>query len=310
MIANNRVTPTQTIRSMPSGDLKQRLAAHGFVSNADYEYAVHCALSAPLDHLRCIIVQGETGRRKTAFANALAHSINYDHVLYHEFIERTEPPAPVRIPAPQEDDEGIGEPPADELDRLVSEACALSEGEPTVLILDQLQKTEFRQHLRVTEFISSHLWSYGEVTLKANPQNMLVLLISEEPLYHSLQQLSFKLWVDSGSAPMEQIEPISLGLTEDARDMLEALEGIFDALNVRPTLSEYRRLVHDIHANVGEIDDLKTSIYGWIEGVDRRHLMSAYVQRVFERYWPVIVGYLGIDNPASEGIVVSAVDEE
>lgn len=295
---------------MSSTDLKQRLATHGFVSNADYGYAVHCALSAPIDHLRCIIVEGEAGRRKTAFANALAHSLGYDHVLYYEFTEHSEPPQPVRIPRAQDEDEDIGEPPVDELDRIVSEACALSEGEPTVLVLDQLHRTEFRQHLRITEFISSHLWSYGDITLKANPQSMLVMLISEEPLYHSLQQLSFKLWVDSGSAPSDQIEPASLGLAENARDMLEALEGIFDTLNVRPTLNEYRRLVHDIHANVGGIDDLKTSIFGWIEGVDRRHLMSDYVQRSLERHWPVIVAYLGIDEESGNGIVLRAVDDD
>jgi hypothetical protein len=294
---------------MTPSDLGKRLAAHGFASNADYRYPVHCALSAPVEQLRCIIVEGEAGRRKTAFANALAHSLDYDHVLYHEFTTRPETRTPVRIAPPPEEEEGMGEPPVDELDRIVSEACARSEGEPTVLILDQLQLAEFREHLRITEFIGSHHWSYADVTLKANPASLLIMLISEEVLYHSLQQLSFKLWVDSGSAPSGRLEPTMLGLAEEAREMLEALEAICDTLNVHPTLTEYRRLIHDIHAHVGGIEDLRTSIYGWIEGVDRRHLMSDYVQRVLDRHWPVIVGYLGLDERSDRGIVLQSVDE-
>lgn len=285
--------------------LRAKLAEHGFVSNEDYEYPVRCLLSAGLEQLRTLNVEGEPGRRKTAFAHALGRALDYQHVLYHEFSDRPEAPEPVRIPPPPEDEEQApGLPPVNELDRVVSEACALSEGERTMLILDQLQLAPFRQHLRLAEFVRSHLWSYGEITLKAHPQHLLLVLISEEPLYHSLQQLAFNLWVDSGRPPEEPITPATLGLAENARGMLAALGEIFAALDVSPTPGEYARVVHDIHVNVQRLDQLKTSIYGWVEGVDRRHLLSEAMHAVFERHWPAITRYLGIEAESGEGIVL------
>ena len=289
--------------------LRQKLAEHGFLSNEDYAYPVRCLLAAHTDHLRCLNVTGEAGRRKTAFAHALTHALDFEHVLYHEFSEAPEQPQPVRVPPPLEDEEQPGEPPVNELDRIVSEACALSEGERTALILDQLHKAPFRQHLRLTEFIQTQLWSYADITLKAHPQNLLLVLLSDEPLYHTLQHLSFNLWVDSGHPPEEPITPATLGLAENARGMLEALHGIFEQLNVSPTADEYRRVVHDVHVNIHSLAHLKTSIYGWVEGVDRRHLTSEYMQQVFERHWPAITAYLGIDHDSGEGIVLREDDQ-
>ena len=178
--------------------LKQRLAKHGFTSNEDYDYPVQCLLSSSVEHLRCLNAEGDSGRRKTAFAHALAHALDYDQTLYYEFTGVTEPPPPVRVPKPPEEEEDVGEPTVEALDRIISEACALSEGDKTILILDQLHKAEFKHHLRLTEFIQSKEWSYGDITLRANPQNLLLFLVSDEPLYHSLQHLSFNIWVDSG----------------------------------------------------------------------------------------------------------------
>lgn len=289
--------------------LARRLADHGFLSNADYDYPVRCLLGAPVEHLRCLNVEGETGRRKTAFANALAQALDYAHVLYHEFDDRPEAPEPVRIPRPPEEEEHVGEAPVNALDRVMSEACALSEGERSILILDQLQLAPFRQHLRLADFIRSLQWSYGDMTLKANPQNLLLFLISEEPLYHSLQQVSFNIWVDSGTEGTVEITPAALGLAENAREMLEALKAIFAALDVNPTLAEYRRVVHDIHVNIHDLEHLRTSIYGWVEGVNRQHLMSRQIEAVLERQMPPISRYLGIDPGAADGIIVRELDE-
>lgn len=299
-LARHRMLPNNP--SMTS--LRHRLAEHGFVSNEDYEYPVRCLLAASIEHLRCLNVAGEAGRRKTAFAHALAHALGFEHVLYHEFSELAESPPPVRLPPPADDAEQPGEPPVNELDRIISEACALSEGERTALILDRLHKAPFRQHLRLTEFIKTQLWSYADITLKAHAQNLLLVLVSDEPLYHSLQHLAFNLWVDSGHPPEEPITPATLGLAENARGMLDALHSIFEQLNVNPTAGEYRRVVHDIHVNIHSLAHLKTSIYGWVEGVDRRHLMSDYMHQVFERQWPAITAYLGIDHSSGEGIVL------
>ena len=291
-------------------NLTQRLAQYGFVSNEDYEYPVRCLLSAPTEHLRCLNVAGEPGRRKTAFANALANALDYEHVLYHEFSDAPETPAPVRVPVPPEDEENVGEPPVNELDRVMSEACALSEGERTILILDQLNLAPFKHHLRLTDFVRSQEWSYGDMALKANPGNLLLFLISDEPVFHSLQQMSFSIWVDSGVERPAELTPTALGLAENAREMLEALKAIFEALDVQPTLHEVKRVVHDIHVNIHDAAHLKTSIYGWIEGVDRKHLMSEYMATVFDKQMPVITHYLGIDPASTDGIIVRPVDED
>lgn len=276
--------------------LKQRLAQHGFTSNQDYDYPLQCLLSASLQHLRCLNVEGERGRRKTAFAHALAHTLGYDHVLYHEFTLKNDTEIPVRIAPPIDDEHAPGETPVEELDRIISEACALSEGDKTILLLDQLQLAAFKDQLRLTEFIASKQWAYGEAQLKANAQQLLLFLIAEEPLYHSLQQLSFKIWVDSGVQAPQDITPTTLGLPAHAQDMLEALRALFSALNVSPTPDEYKKVIHDIHVNINQIDDLKTSIYGWIEAVDRQHLQSGYMQKLFQTHMPVIRAYLGLDG--------------
>ncbi|MEJ2480941.1 MAG: hypothetical protein P8Y78_12395 [Acidihalobacter sp.] len=286
-------------------DLKPRLAQYGFVSNHDYSYAVRCLLSAPIEHVRALALGGAPGRRKTAFAHALAQALEYPHVLYHEFIPQADMPEPVRILPPRETEEPLGEQPVSELDRTLSEACALSEGDRVALILDQLQLAEFRHHLRLADFIGTGVWSYRDVTLRAHPQNILVILISEEPLYHTLQTLSFKLWVDTPASEATVVTPHDLGLAENAAGMLGALKTIFDELDVSPTLPEYRRLVHDIHGNVNDVDNLKDSIYGWIEGIDYAHMHSPYMQQVLEKHMPAIMHYLGLTEGGDHRVVLS-----
>ena len=273
--------------------LKQRLAEHGFISDHDYGYAVQCLLSAAGEHLRCLNVEGDSGRRRTAFAYALGHALGHPHVLYHEFTDPP-PPPPVRIEPVADPEDAPGEPPADALDRVMAEACALSEGEPTFLILDQLHEARFQTHIRLAEFIRDGIWRYGELALKAHRRNLLVALISDDPVYHSLNQLSFSLWLGDRDGPEQAITPALLGLAENARPMLEALKALFDTLGVHPTLEEYRRVVHDLHVNVNTPEQLRQSIYGWVEGIDRTHLMSAYVDQVLDRQWPVLRTYLGL----------------
>jgi hypothetical protein len=277
--------------------LKQRLAEHGFISDADHGYAVQCLLSAPGDHLRCLNVEGDSGRRRSAFAWALGHALGHEHVLYHEFTDPP-PPPPVRI-EPVADAESVpGEPPADALDRIMAEACALSEGEATFLILDQLHEARFQVHIRLAEFIRDGVWRYGDIALKAHRRNLLVVLISDEPIYHSLNQMAFNLWLGDEEYAPREITPALLGLAENARPMLEALRTLFTALDVSPTLEEYRRVAHDLHVNVNTPSELRQSIYGWVEGVERAHLMSAYLDQVLERQWPVIRAYLGLEPEA------------
>jgi len=275
--------------------LKQRLAEFGFTANQDFDYPVQCFLGAPAEHLRCLNIQGHPGRRKTAFGHALAHALGYEHVLYHEFTSQVETVEPVRMPSNEE--ETPGEQPVEAIDQVISEACALSEGETTILILDQLQLAPFVQHLRIADFLNTAVWSYADLHLSANHANLMLFLISEEDLFHTLQQSSFRIWVDEQPGNLAgDITPQLLGLGSEGQEMIHALNRIFDALKVSPTLNEYQKIIHDIQLHVRTTEHLKLTLYGWIEDLDRSRLHSAQMNTLIEDQMPVIEAFLGLDQ--------------
>ncbi len=250
--------------------LREQMAIHGFESNDDYAFAVRCWLAHPTSTLRCLNVSGDSGRRKTAFATALGKALAVPYVLYYDFTQHVEPP-----PAPPPDPEAPGELPViDPLDRMVSEACAYSEGEHTVLILDQLQAAHFRQHIRLYEFLKTALWSYPGTTFVANPKHLLLFLLSEEPLYHSLQKHSFRVWVGRISHAAIPYQPHEFGLDESALPLFAALAALFATLGMTPTRSEYQNILYDLHHYVHHIDQLRQALYGWMEGIERPALFS------------------------------------
>jgi hypothetical protein len=272
--------------------LQERMAEYGFESNDDYEYPVRCLLANPVDRLRCLNVAGESNRRKTAFASALAQALGYPHVLYHDFTQQ-HPPEREEILPPTPDAHGLRAVPITPLDQILSESCAFSEGDPTILILDQLQAADFREHLRLYKFLQNACWETGDAAYFANPRHLLVFLISEEPLYHSLQKSSFRVWVNQVSNRQVQYEPGEFGLGNDARPMMEALARLFEAIGLTPTRTEYRKLLHDIHVQVRDAHELRQSIYGWTEGVDHRQLFGMELNDVVERAATAIRDYLG-----------------
>lgn len=275
--------------------LQQKMAEHGFESNERYDYIVRCLQNVPGPALRCLNVEGEPGRRKTAFANALANSLDAVHILYHDFTQQDEPPAlkPVQL---NSEDEGKEEPPAGLFDRTMNDACAFSEADKTILILDQLQAADFKDHIRIYRFLIEHEWRYRDAAFYANRKNLLVFLISEEPLYHSLQKQSFKVWVKAGSRRDAPFKPADFQLGGDAEPLMTCLHEIFQHLNVFPTYSEYKMIVHDIQHHIHSADDLKNSIYGWTEGIDRHLLYSGELNEIFQRVMPLIAAFLGIEE--------------
>lgn len=279
---------------MPS--LREKMAEHGFESNDDYEYHVQCLLNSPVDGIRCLDVQGDSDRRKTAFATALAHALEYPHVLYHDFTQQHDPPpkaAPPKLP----DEEGGGqEQPIPQLDRVVSEACAYSEAEKTILILDQLQAADFREHIRIYRFVTSTEWPYRLATAQANRRNLLLFLISEQPLYHSLQKTSFRVWTDTASGRPVDYRPEDFGLGSDARPLMERLAELFQALGVTPTQSEYAKILHDVHYNIRTEQHLRYSIFGWTEGVERELLFAKELEPLVQAAMQAIERYLGFDE--------------
>ena len=133
--------------------LQEKMAEFGFESNDCYEYHVRCLLNSEVRGLRCLNIEGDSDRRMTAFANALSYALEYPNILYYDFTEKID--VPVLVEA-QEDRGGI-EAPIAPLDRVVSEACAFSEGEETILILDQLQAADFKDHIRIYQFVKDCL---------------------------------------------------------------------------------------------------------------------------------------------------------
>lgn len=260
--------------------LKQRLAEYGFESHDSYDYEVQCLLDTPNDNVRCLNVDGDPGRRKTAFAHALGQALEYEHLLYYEFGSDKPQPDVIRI---HDGEEQPKEPPTSPFDRVMTEACALSEGATTILILDQLQIAEFQQHIRLYEFIRSRVWSYSDVQFVANPQNLLIFIVSAEPLYHSLQHVSFRVWIGALDKTVTDIQPEDLGLDDSCLEWLGPLNDLLDALGVCPGVSEYRKLTYDIEQCVRTEEQLKASIFGWIEGVNRKRLMGSSLNLHMER---------------------------
>ena len=275
--------------------LRIKMAENGFESNESYDYIVRCLHSMPGTALRCLNIEGETGRRKTAFANALAHSLEAAQIFYHDFTQHEEPKPVIHI-KPEDESESTEVPPIKALDRVLSDACAFSEGEKTILILDQLHAADFKEHIRIYKFLISHEWTYAGATFFAVRKNLLLFLISEEPLYHSLQKNSFKVWVNSVTSQKLPYQAADFQLNANAEQMMNALESIFTSLKVMPTYSEYKKIIYDIQSNIHTKDDLCASIYGWTEGLTRAQLYSDEIQKLITRAMPVIEDFIGFSE--------------
>jgi len=286
---------------MGSG-IQARMAQYGFESNDDYDYQLRCLTTGDFDGLRALNIEGDCGRRKTAFANALAHVLDCPHILYHDFTQQS-PPLPDIILPPSKDESGREEPPIDPFDQVVSEACAFSEGEGTVLILDQIQAADFREHIRIYRFLTEARWQIRDALYFAHRPHLLVFLISEQPLYHSLQKHSFRVWVNRVSPRQVPYRPEDFGMASDALDFMARLAEVFEALGMAPTHSEYAHLVHDIHHQVRTAEALRHSIYGWTEGVSRDLLYSGELQGLLEAVIRSILEYIGLEEVelASQG---------
>jgi hypothetical protein len=253
--------------------LREKMAVNGFESNDDYEFQVRCLLEGPARSVRALNIEGDSERRKTAFATALAHALDIPYVLYHDFTQ-THPPLPDVILPPSQDELGREEPPIEPLDQTASEACAQSEGERTVLIFDQLQVADFREHIRIHRLIADCCWQVRGATYFANPKHLLVFLISELPLYHALQRDSFRVWVGRVSERHPDYDPADFRLGPEARPLLQALGALFRALDAVPTRTELERILSDIQLQVRTLEHLRLSLYGRVEAVQRSALLD------------------------------------
>lgn len=276
-------------------ELQRKMAAFGFESNEDYEYRVRCLLDRETDHVRCLNIEGTSDRRRTAFANALANALEYQHILYHDFTQQN-PPQPDIILPRLKDEHGREEPEIDPFDQVMSETCAFSEAENTILILDQLQAADFREHMRIYHFLKDARWEFRNASYYATPKHLLVMLISEEKLFHSLQNSSFRIWVNASSELPVDYKPEDFGLDTDALQLMNRLSELFNALGGTPTRSEYGQILYDIHHRVRTIDSLRHSIFGWTEGIERESLYAQELEPRLANIIDALEGYLGTDE--------------
>jgi hypothetical protein len=252
--------------------LRTRLAEFGFESNDDYDHALRCLFGQEQTHLRVLHVDGTAGRRKTAFAQALGRALDYPQVLYHDFSADEPPPAAHPIVL---DDGSLGVPEAapSGFERVMTEACAYSEATPTLLILDQLQAAHFTDQARLYHFVMKREWNSGAGTTTANARNIVLALISEQPLYHSLAKCSYRVWTDAQRAFLD-FRPADYGLGLEAQGLFAAIATVCIALEAAPTPSEFAHLVSDLMHHARSEEQIRQSLFGRIESVDRGRLYA------------------------------------
>lgn len=275
-------------------ELKATLADFGFESHEDYSFAVK-QLYRPNNKINCLHLCGDGGRRKTAFAHALGNTLDFEHTFYHDFSQQTEPEPQLILPEPKDKDTPR-ETPISALDRVVSDACAFSEAENTLLVFDQLQQADYRHQVRIYQLITTMQWQYPKNRFHANPDNLFILLISEDTLYHALQKVSFRLWI--GQAGYHPDFPSATELQRDNKiqPVLDALAKVFKQLKITPTPGELKNILQDIEHIIHTETELAHSIYGWTEGIEREQLYQPEILQLLNQVLREMDIYFGIEQ--------------
>lgn len=252
--------------------LRTRLAEFGFESNDDYDHALRCLFGQQLTHLRVLHVDGTAGRRKTAFAQALGRAMDYPHVLYHDF-SASEPP-PSAHPIVLEDGSlGVPEAAPSAFERVMTEACAYSEASQTLLILDQLQAAHFADQARLYNFVMNREWTNSAGSASANARNLVLVLISEQALYHSLAKCSYRIWTDAQRAFLDY-RPADYGLGPEAQGFFAAIATVCVDLHASPTPSEFANVISDLLHHARSEEQIRQSLFGRIENLERARLYA------------------------------------
>jgi hypothetical protein len=251
--------------------LRTKLAEFGFESNDDYDHALRC-LFGEETHLRVLHVDGNAGRRKTAFAQALGRALDYQHVLYHDF-SATEPVLALQPIVLDDGSLGVPEAAPSMFERVMTEACAYSEAAPTLLILDQLQAAHFATQARLYHFVMTREWNSPAGATTANGKNIVLALISEQALYHSLAKCSYRVWTDAQTAFLDY-RPAEYGLGPEAQGLFAAIATVCIALEAAPTPSEFAHLISDLLHHARSEEQIRQSMFGRIESVDRARLYA------------------------------------
>ena len=275
--------------------LRQRMAEFGFDSNDDYDFQLRALFEARLGHLRCLHVAGECGRRKTAFAHALAHALDYPHVVYHDF-SVPDPPAPaVQLETVDPDKPQAIEAALTGFERVILECCAFSEAARVILILDQLQAAPFSDQARLYRFVSTGAWELPQGEVRANPKTLLLALVTEAPLYHPLAKASYRIWTDPASTRFD-FRPQDYQLGEDARGLFDRLAALFEVLGSVPTATEFGNILADMLKLVRTEEQLRHTLYGWMERADRTMLYATAAIPALRAVVATLNDYLGLEE--------------
>ena len=252
--------------------LRTKLAEFGFESNDDYDHALRCLFGQQLTHLRVLHVDGTAGRRKTAFAQALGRAMDYPHVLYHDF-STGEPPPSAHAIVLEDGSLGVPEAAPSAFERVMTEACAYSEASQSLLILDQLQAAHFVDQARLYNFVMKREWSNSTGSASANARNLVLVLISEQALYHSLAKCSYRIWTDAQRAFLDY-RPADYGLGPEAQAFFAAITTVCVALPASPTPSEFANVISDLLHHARSEEQIRRSLFGRIENLERARLYA------------------------------------
>lgn len=281
--------------------LRRRLASFGFESNDDYGFPLRLLFEAQPQGVRTLNIVGDSGRRKTALAHAMASALDYPHVLYHDFSQQEVRTSTVVVD-PESGATQTMEAPTSAFDRALTEACAYSEGARVVLILDQLQASLFQDQVRLYHFAQTREWLANTGTVVANAATLLLVLISEEPLYHSLQKISFRIHADAAAQALD-FDPREFGLGPEARPLFAALSDLFKQLGQGPTPTELSNILADLQSRVRTIEHLRTSLFGWMENLDRASLYALPIKPALDQVLAELDRWVGVEEiefPAPE----------
>lgn len=252
--------------------LRKKLAEFGFESNDDYDFAVRCLMEIPSSGLRAGELVGTILRRKTAFAHALGAALEFPHRLYLDFSR----PAPIETPiVMSEETSDTGDHRAavalSPLERVVTEACAFSESQRTLLVLDQLHCADFAEQMRIFQFVQTALWQDRTGSTPAHRRNLVLLLISGENLYHSLQRRCFRIYTDAAPNQLD-FRAQDFGLNASVEPLIARFVELFRVLGCEPTREEFERLLRDCDSLVRTVEQLRTCLFGRIENLERSKL--------------------------------------
>lgn len=276
-------------------NLQQRLADNGFESNEDYHYPLQCFFKARHQKIPLLIIEGQQQRRKTAFANALGRALQPAHFFYYDFAQQEAAEGKVDLP-PSKDEDGVRAKPVSDFNFIMSEACAHSEADPTILVLDQLHLTDFKNHIRLYHFVNDFNWQSEQISLRANPDNFVLMLISSEVIYHSLQKSGYRIWIHEVNRQAANYQPQDFGLDSSFEPVFKAMDDLFSELGLYPSLSELKHIVYDMQWHVRDEQQLVYSIYGWTENIALDMLQHTEVQPLIRQIIASLHSWLGVDE--------------